>query len=369
VDEDADDALDREAVLTVGGIPLVVNEVKRPAVTQFFERWGPRSVVLNGLWVGSIAHDPCRWRLLTGLTGATGPDMTAIAGRELGADLPLGSIDTTGSGIAGPLASSVGSVGARGQLEMLLDPEAAPPYPEGMLEGSTGPGYVPTPEEGELVRSFLARRAALHAERWGRPARAKFGALTEAQQRARLLMEGKQSLVDGLVLGVDPTLPLLIDTTVSLLSDRVCQAVLLDSGYSWDTHENNQVQHNYWNGAFVQLDALVSALDAASLLEDTLVVVVSEMTRTPKRNAELGKDHWPHTSALLLGGPVRGGRVCGGTDGLLESLPMDLATGEVDPAGALCKYDNFAAGILAMIGVDPERYLPGSVPFLGATVG
>jgi hypothetical protein len=364
VDEDPDDPLDREAVQTVGGIPLVVNEVKRPAVTEFFQRWGARSVVLNGLWVGSIAHDPCRWRLLTGLTGAAGPDLTAIAGRELGVGLPLGSLDTTGSGIAGPLASSVGSVGARGQLEMLLDPQVMPLYPEG-----TGPGYVPTEEEGELVRSFLARRAERHAERWGEAARAEFTALGEAHERARLLMEGKQSLVDGLVLGVEPSLPLLIDTTISLLADRMCQAVLLDSGYSWDTHENNQSQHNYWNNTFVQLDALVTALDEAALLQDTLVVVLSEMTRTPKRNAELGKDHWPHTSALLLGGPVRGGRTCGGTDGLLESLPMDLATGEVDPAGSLCKYDNLAAGILAMIGVDPERYLPGSVPFLGATVG
>ncbi|MEQ1502725.1 MAG: DUF1501 domain-containing protein, partial [Myxococcota bacterium] len=121
-----------------------------------------------------------------------------------------------------------------------------------------------------------------------------------------------------------------------------------------------------WNGLFTQLSRLAAALDRAALLDDTLVVVVSEMTRTPKRNEALGTDHWPHTSALLFGGPTRGGRVCGATDGLLESLPMDFATGAVDPAGALCQYDNFVAGVLAMVGVDPERWLPGSEPFRGA---
>jgi hypothetical protein len=314
--------------------------------------------------MGSIAHDPCRWRMLTGQTSAAGPDVLSIAGHELGADLPLGSIDTTGYGLAGPLAASMGSVGARSQLELLLDPSATPAYPDG-----TGPGYVPTPEEDELVRSFLTRRAGRHAQRWGEAARAKFTAFAEAQKRAHLVMEGKESLVDGLVIGVSPTLPLLIDTTTSLLQDRICQAVMLDSGFSWDTHENNDKQHNYWDSTFTQLAALLGALESAALLDDTLVVVLSEMTRTPKRNASLGKDHWPHTSALLMGGPVKGGRVCGGTDGLLESLPMDLSTGEVDPSGSLCKYDNFVAGILAMIGVDPGPYLPGSVPFLGALAG
>ena len=97
-----------------------------------------------------------------------------------------------------------------------------------------------------------------------------------------------------------------------------------------------------------------------------MVAVLSEMSRTPKRNDALGKDHWPHTSALLLGGPVRGGRVLGATDGLQESLPMDLATGAVDPAGTLLRYDNLAAGLLAMLDVDPGPWLPGSEPFLGA---
>ena len=33
-----------------------------------------------------------------------------------------------------------------------------------------------------------------------------------------------------------------------------------------------------------------------------MVVVVSEMSRTPVMNSDNGKDHWSYTSALLFGG-------------------------------------------------------------------
>ena len=69
-----------------------------------------------------------------------------------------------------------------------------------------------------------------------------------------------------------------------------------------------------------------------------------------------------------LGGGVVGGRVRGGTDGLLASRPVDLATGELSGAGSIIKYDNLAAGVLQMIGVDSEEWLPGIPPFMGATV-
>jgi hypothetical protein len=63
---------------------------------------------------------------------------------------------------------------------------------------------------------------------------------------------------------------------------------------------------------------------------------------------------------------VRGGVVSGGTDHYLESRPIDLDTGALDDAGSLNKYDNLCAGVLEMLGVDPEEWLPGVMPFRGA---
>ena len=361
IDEDPDDPDDVEAVQTFSGIPIVTNPVKRPAVTTFFERWGARTVVVNGIWVGSVAHDPCRWRMLSGRVDGRGPDMVAVSGSVLGAGLPLGSVDTSGLALAGPLSASMGSVGKRGQLEMLLAPEVSPPVVD------HAPAFDPSLAEQDLIAQFLDQRAASGAARHGRQGQLAYEALREARDRANRL-RADTTLIDGLKIGQGPTLETLVDMTTAMLAGDVCRAALLDSGHTWDTHENNVNQHSHYEALFTDLNRLVGALETAGLLDDTVVAVLSEMSRTPKRNAALGKDHWPHTSALLLGGPVRGGRVCGATDFLQESLPMDLATGVATPSGDLLRYNNFMAGILAMLDIDASPWLPGAVPFLGATV-
>ena len=96
------------------------------------------------------------------------------------------------------------------------------------------------------------------------------------------------------------------------------------------------------------------------MLDTTLVAVLSEFTRTPKLNSEEGKDHWPVASALLFGAGIEGGgRTIGGTDERLDPLPVDLATGEVDDKGTVPDYGNFAAGLMELLDIDPEAYLPG----------
>jgi hypothetical protein len=148
----------------------------------------------------------------------------------------------------------------------------------------------------------------------------------------------------------------------------VCHAVTIDTRSAWDTHESNFLQHRYFSDLFDVLMHLMESLEARGMIDQVVVPVLSEMTRTPKVNGAYGKDHWAHTSALLMGG-VRGNAVSGGTDELLESKRIDLDTGALEDeanGGELNKYDNLAAGILELAGVDPEAWLPGVIPFRGA---
>ena len=63
------------------------------------------------------------------------------------------------------------------------------------------------------------------------------------------------------------------------------------------------------------LSALLDDLQQRGLLNDTLVVAVGEMGRTPYINEFGGRDHWPSAcSALVAGGNVAAGRVIGATD-------------------------------------------------------
>lgn len=67
-----------------------------------------------------------------------------------------------------------------------------------------------------------------------------------------------------------------------------------------------------WDQAYT---ALIEDLDQRGLLDSTLVVAWGEIGRTPRVNAQAGRDHWPYVfSAAFAGGGVKGGRVVGSSD-------------------------------------------------------
>ena len=101
-----------------------------------------------------------------------------------------------------------------------------------------------------------------------------------------------------------------------------------------------------------------------TLLDETVVAVMSEMGRTPLLNEGEGKDHWPITSALVFGAGVRGGTLCGGTDEGLLPLNTDLATGRPG-MGQVIYPENFNAGLLELVGVDPSIHYPHITPLRG----
>lgn len=67
------------------------------------------------------------------------------------------------------------------------------------------------------------------------------------------------------------------------------------------------------------LSALLEDLEQRGMLDNVSVVVWGEFGRTPKINANAGRDHWPRVSCgLLAGGGMRGGQVIGATNRLAE---------------------------------------------------
>jgi hypothetical protein len=69
--------------------------------------------------------------------------------------------------------------------------------------------------------------------------------------------------------------------------------------------------------------ALLQDLSERGLLDETLVVAAGEFGRTPKINADQGRDHWGMCqSALLAGGGIRGGQVHGASD-KIAAYPKD----------------------------------------------
>jgi hypothetical protein len=89
------------------------------------------------------------------------------------------------------------------------------------------------------------------------------------------------------------------------------------SNQVWDTHERNFpiLRDNHLPQLDQTYSALMEDLDARGLLDETLVVMMGEMGRTPRLNGNAGRDHWTFCySVVLAGAGVRGGSICGASD-------------------------------------------------------
>ena len=85
---------------------------------------------------------------------------------------------------------------------------------------------------------------------------------------------------------------------------------------NYDTHHENFDFHIEQLGEFDRpFAALMDDLADRGMLESTLVVVMSEMGRTPKINDKYGRDHWGKAwSVALAGAGIKGGAVAGKTN-------------------------------------------------------
>ena len=111
------------------------------------------------------------------------------------------------------------------------------------------------------------------------------------------------------------------------------------SAGSWDTHGNNFncLRENLLPEFDRGYSALIEDLSDRGLLDDTLVLVSSEMGRKPKIGdrrsggvSGAGRDHWTSCQSIVMaGGGVRGGQTFGKTDANGE-MPVENAVGPED---------------------------------------
>jgi hypothetical protein len=120
-------------------------------------------------------------------------------------------------------------------------------------------------------------------------------------------------------------------------------------GYSWDSHRTSKDLEQHLIPGFDQaFAALIGDLDDRGLLDETLVVAVGEMGRTPKANSQWGRGHWSYCfPCVLAGAGIRGGIAYGSSD-------KDAAYPKDHPVSP----EDLAATIFWALGIDPEIRLP-----------
>src|SRR5688500_13192631 len=105
-----------------------------------------------------------------------------------------------------------------------------------------------------------------------------------------------------------------------------------DANSAWDTHvkQETRLKDELLPGFDLAYSALIEDLEARGLLDETLVLVLTEHGRTPKLNATPGggREHWAGAfCALLAGGGIQRGKLHGATDrvaGFPKEHPVSL---------------------------------------------
>ncbi|MBS0266903.1 MAG: DUF1501 domain-containing protein [Planctomycetes bacterium] len=106
----------------------------------------------------------------------------------------------------------------------------------------------------------------------------------------------------------------LVEAGVSLVAVHFNEMTVCDG---WDTHTKNfeGLQTELLPMVDQGLSALIDDLKQRGMFDDTLILCFGEFGRTPKINANAGRDHWgPCSTTLVAGGGLRMGQVIGASD-------------------------------------------------------
>ena len=127
----------------------------------------------------------------------------------------------------------------------------------------------------------------------------------------------------------------------------------------WDNHLNlatyanrnpgdsRSASHALIPGLDKAIAALIGDLEDRGILDETLVLIMTDFGRTPKINSTGGRDHWPNCfSVAMAGGGVQGGQVIGASDALGEFV----ADRPITPG-------DLSSTIYTLLGLDPAREL------------
>lgn len=115
---------------------------------------------------------------------------------------------------------------------------------------------------------------------------------------------------------------------------------------AWDTHENNfpMLRQTLLPNFDQTYSAFMEDLDRRGLLDETLVVTMGEMGRTPRINPKGGRDHWTYCySVLFAGAGIQGGSIYGASDeqaAFIKDKPVHIR--------------DICATIYHLLGIDPE---------------
>jgi len=287
---------------------------------EFYKAYGDELLVLNGLDYSINNHSPCKRYMATGkLDSLAYPTFAALVAACRGPETPLAFL-------------TFGNYSATGNLV----PMARIPYLSSLklianADSIQGISRLPYHDDfaEDLIEKALNDRSKtpLAKPQLPRTERAQ-SMLYAAQSNSKALKRAIPFIKDKIPKG---RLPQQAEIALSCFKAGVCVSANISIG-QFDSHANNDHDQMNLIPEFLDgIDYLIKRSEELKIRDKLIIVVQSEMGRTPTYNKGQGKDHWSIGSMMFMGKGIQGNRVIGATNEkqfLIPINPKSLALDE-----------------------------------------
>ncbi len=349
---EADFAQETGAVLVEGpGNLKYVDHANRPSVKNFFNTYGEKAVIINGVYTQAMHHGLGARSML----GSTAPNYSNRAFDWLSyyvsfvaPGMPLPQVTINAPFFPGPFgryAVKLPTVVSNELVSDIPNANALSASANSAVHGFLQKQY------GNLLESHLGGEGVDNekllnlAFSFSRYSRAK-----------EILTEINAALPTG---GGDSEFLRNAKVAVELFTRESAQTATIQYGNekAWDTHSDHYSrQAVLFEELFSDLNKLLEYATQKELSEQMIVLVLSDVGRSSALNDQSGKDHWPYTSVLAWGSMFRGSETIGKTDNYFTGVPMNIATGSYES-------DESVKKVITMKNVMTAIYVKFKIPY------
>ena len=310
-----------EDILTAGNhrfAPIAKHIEKGMSNEDFFAKYGSELRTLNGLDFSVNNHSPCARYMATGkLDSLAYPTFPALVAACFGAEAPLafltfGNYSATGNLVPMSRVPYLQSLNLLAKADSVEGNERAPyhdPLVSDRIERALEEQFQARVSEARLPRVERSQSMLYSAQVNSKALQRVVPFIPTEQSKERL---GQQA-----------------DIALASFKAGVCVSANLSIG-QFDSHNNNPDQMKLIPEFLAGIDYVIRRAEELKIREKLVVIIQSEMGRTPTYNNGNGKDHWSIGSIMFLGTGIAGNHVIGATDEKQLLVPINPKTLDID---------------------------------------
>ena len=313
---------------------------------DFFKKYGSELLVLNGLDYSVNNHAPGSRYMATGkLDSLTYPTFAALVAGCRGADVPLAFL-TFGQ------YSSTGNLVPMARVPYLSSMNLLA-HADGVQGNSQSPyhdDFVTDRIERALIEQAKARANAVRLPRTERSQSMLYAAQLNSKALERVTPYIPKTTPKG-------RLSLQADIALASFKAGVCVSANLSIG-QFDSHSNNDPDQIRLIPELLDgIDYMLTKAEELKIRDKLVIVIQSEMGRTPTYNKGQGKDHWSIGSIMFMGSGIRGNRVIGTTDNKQLPTPVNPKSLANDrEKGIRVRPEHIHKALREFSGIDKHKY-------------